>query len=109
MSSPTVSRTTSDPAAAPVSKSAYPPPASEPTQHGPKGILFDFNLGCRVVLPPGDWSIALRDLDTGNIIFQSRNRGALVTSTKRYFIRFRIEIWDHEKELFTHDYDATGQ
>ena len=34
-------------------KSAYPPPAPVPTQEGPRGIRFDFNLGCRITLPAG--------------------------------------------------------
>jgi hypothetical protein len=41
-----------DAAAAP--KRAYPAPAEVPTQQGPKGIQFDFNDGCRVVLPEAD-------------------------------------------------------
>ncbi len=63
--------------AAPV-RPAYPPPAEQPTQHGPKGIRFDFNLGCRVILPEGEWRICLRDLDTGNILFESQNTSALL-------------------------------
>ena len=93
-------------APAPAARPAYPPPAEQPTQEGPKGIRFDFNLGCRVVLPEGEWRICLRDLDTGNILFESKNTGAFVTSAKRYFVRFRIEIWDHGEKLLTHDYDA---
>ena len=87
---------------------AYPPPAEQPTQHGPKGIRFDFNLGCRVVLPEGDWRVCLRDLDTGNILFESENKGAFVNSAKRWFVRFRIEVWDHGEPVLTHDYDAGG-
>src|SRR5215471_19891608 len=35
----------------------YPAPAELPTQHGPKGLRFDFNDGCRVMLPEseGPW------------------------------------------------------
>ena len=97
-----------DPTAVPV-RPAYPPPAEQPTQHGPKGIRFDFNLGCRVILPEGEWRICLRDLDTGNILFESQNTGAFVNSAKRYFVRFRVEVWDHGESVFRHDYDAKGQ
>jgi autotransporter strand-loop-strand O-heptosyltransferase len=79
------------------SRSAYPPPAALPTQQGPLGIRFDFNHGTRVVLPnraEGTWRVRLRDLDTANILFQSENRGALVASTKRYFVRCGIEVWE---------------
>ena len=57
-------------------KPAYPPPADRPTQAGPEGIFFDFNQGCRVLLPQrehGSWRARLRDLDTGNILFESEN------------------------------------
>ncbi|HLB97727.1 MAG TPA: hypothetical protein VJK90_08695, partial [Acetobacteraceae bacterium] len=63
----------------PERKAPYPPPASLPTQLGPEGIRFDFNHGARVILPnrtEGKWRVRLRDLDTGNILFQSENQGA---------------------------------
>ena len=98
-------------AAAPpaASRPAYPPPAEQPTQDGPLGIRFDFNLGCRVVLPAGEWRISLRDLDTGNILFESENTGAFVNSAQRYYVRFRIETWDRGQPVFRHDYDAEGR
>ena len=100
------------------SKSPYPPPAPEPTQAGPNGIRFDFNNGCRVQLPKrakGSWRIRLRDLDTGNILFESENQGATISSSKRWFIRFRIEVWEFEEgveappqPVFSHDLDLAG-
>jgi autotransporter strand-loop-strand O-heptosyltransferase len=98
-------------------KSPYPPVAASPTQAGPEGIRFDFNQGCRVVLPnreTGLWRICLRDLDTGNILFQSENKGAYVNSAKRWYLRFRIEIWDvveagAARLVLQHDYDAAGR
>ena len=68
------------PAAAPV-KPAYPPAAPLPTQSAPAGIRFDFNQGARLELPPrkeGRWRVRLRDLRTGNILFESENQGARV-------------------------------
>ncbi len=78
---------------------AYPPPRRMPTQAGPQGIRFDFNLGARVVLPTrttAAWRVRLRDLDTGNILFESENQGAFVNCAKRWFVRFRVEVWDLE-------------
>lgn len=97
-----------------VSRPPYPPAAPRPTQAGPEGILFDFNQGCRVALPnrqTGSWRVRLRDLDAGNILFQSENQGAVVNSTKRWFVRFGIEVWSLEDEgeerlVFSHDYQA---
>jgi autotransporter strand-loop-strand O-heptosyltransferase len=101
----------------PEGKSAYPPPHAVPTQEGPEGIRFDFNHGARVLLPTrtsGKWRVRLRDLDTGNILFQSENQGALVRSSKRWFVRFRVEVWSLEdgqddRLVLTHDYDARGR
>jgi autotransporter strand-loop-strand O-heptosyltransferase len=95
-------------------KRPYPPPAQKPTQRGPRGIRFDFNHGARVVLPArteGRWRVQLRDLDTGNVLFQSENKGAFVSSTKRYYVRIGIEVWDINEAgdattVLSHAYDA---
>ncbi|HWE45777.1 MAG TPA: autotransporter strand-loop-strand O-heptosyltransferase [Caulobacteraceae bacterium] len=88
---------------------AYPQPTVLPTQEGPRGVRYDFNLGCRVALPKredGEWLVRLRDLETGNVLFESRNRGSFVASSKRFFVRFCIEVSDGETEIFRHDYDC---
>lgn len=64
-------------------KSPYPKIAEQLTQAGPAGIRFDFNQGARIVVPPleeGKWRVRLCDLDTDNILFESRNAGATVLS-----------------------------
>jgi autotransporter strand-loop-strand O-heptosyltransferase len=91
--------------AAPV-KSAYPPAAAEPTQTAPQGIRYDFNLGARMRLPEGKWRIRLRDIDTGNTLFESENEGALVASAKRFYVRFLIEVWSEGALVFVHEYDC---
>jgi autotransporter strand-loop-strand O-heptosyltransferase len=100
-------------------KSPYPPASSTPVLMGPDGIRFDFNLGCRVSLPPrteGKWRVRLRDLDTGNILFESENKGAFVNSAKRWYVRFKVEIWsiddnapDDPHVVMAHDYDSRHQ
>lgn len=88
-----------------------------PTQVGPDGILFDFNLGARVVLPPreeGKWRVILRDLDTGNVLFANENTGATVHSSKRYYVRFRLEVDELKvdgttREVLRHDLDCKGK
>jgi len=107
----------SDSGSAPKSKGPYPPPAEAPTQLGPQGIRFDFNYGARLVLPTrldGKWRVRLRDLDTGNVLFQSENQGAVVSSAKRYFVRFGVEVWSLDEAgtatpVMSHDYDARGR
>jgi autotransporter strand-loop-strand O-heptosyltransferase len=60
------------------------------------------------------WRIRLRDIDTGNILFESENKGAFVNSAKRWYVRFRIEIWSLDegvepREVLKHDFDTSGQ
>jgi len=79
--------------------------------------LYDFNDGCRVVLPEGQWHVRLRDLDTGNILYETDIGAGRINSSKRYYLRCRIEVWSKElaaKELpgepvFRHDYSAKDQ
>lgn len=105
------------PPRAETAKSPYPPAAALPTQQGAHGIRFDFNHGARVVLPnrtKGSWRVKLRDLDTGNVLFESENQGAFVTSTKRYFVRFGIEVWQADAHgattpVLAHEFDATNR
>jgi autotransporter strand-loop-strand O-heptosyltransferase len=86
------------------------PPPDTPTQAGPYGIMFDFNDGCRVWVPEAAhaWRVRLRDLDTDNILFETTLRTGLVRSSKRYFIRFGIDVWadgdDTGVPVFTHAY-----
>ena len=58
----------------------------------------------------GKWRVRLRDLDTGNILFESENQGAFVTSAKRYYVRFGVEVWDGADPgappFLIHEYDA---
>ena len=113
-----VSETVSSATAAPsANASAFPPPAAQPTQLGPHGIRFDFNQGARVVLPArekGQWRVRLRDLDTGNILFQSDVKGAFVSSAKRFYVRFSVEVWElddagNTTPVLTHEYDCRGR
>ncbi len=88
-------------------KPAYPAPAAEPTQSAIEGIRFDFNHGARVWLPDGQGlRVRLRDSDTCNILFDSKDTARQVQSAKHYFIRFKIEVLRGDTVVFTHDYDA---
>ena len=91
-------------------KRPYPLPAQFPTRAGPLGIRFDFNLGARIMLPDGkQWRIRLRDLDTGNILFESSPGAAFVNSSKRYYLRIGLEVLDKDGTVFQHDYDAARE
>jgi autotransporter strand-loop-strand O-heptosyltransferase len=96
----------------------YPFAATVPTQSGPMGIRFDFNEGARVFLPArqeGLWQVRLRDLDTGNILFETQSKGAQnVRSSKQFFVRFGIEVWDipadgATTQVLAHAFEAVDQ
>jgi autotransporter strand-loop-strand O-heptosyltransferase len=95
----------------PEHKRAYPAPAELPTQEGTQEIRFDFNDGCRVMLPESKhpWWVRLSDLDSGNVLFDTEMNVGRVNSTKRYFVRIRLEVWQHGKRVFSHDYSATNR
>lgn len=103
-------------------KAPYPAPATAPVRVGKGNIRFDFNEGCRLQLPKpeqGSWRIRLKDLDTGNVLFEhSGLQDAFVRSSKRWYVRFGIEIWEEgvqengkplSEPFFTHDYKAEAQ
>jgi len=73
----------------------FPTPPELPTCAGPEGILFDFNYGARVYLPEGKWHVILLDDDSGNILFSCDSEGGWVTSNKKYYVRFRIQVFHH--------------
>ena len=98
--------------APPVSVEGISPAVAEwPTQKGPKGILFDFNDGCRVVVPEAEhpWRVRLSDLDTGNVLFETDLKAGRINSTKRYYVRFRLEVFQQGEAVFTHDYSAANR
>lgn len=99
------------------SRPVYPPAAPLPTQIGPDGVRFDFNMGARVLLPERDglqWRVLLRDLDTGNVLFDATAQKGTVRSSKQYYIRFGIEVWsiidcNNPLLVLSHQYDAAGR
>ena len=55
------------------------------------------------------WKVQLSDLDTGNVLYQTEMVEGRVNSTKRYYVRFRLEAWLQDQLLFSHDYSAAGR
>jgi len=92
-------------------KPAYPPAPAIPVQVAPKDVRFDFNEGCRVLLPDSEhpWRVRISDLDTGNILYETEIKAGRVSSTKRYFVRFGVDIWRQGELLFRHEYNCEGQ
>lgn len=77
----------------------FPTPPEFPTCAGPEGILFDFNYGARVYLPEGKWHVILMDDESGNILFSCDSQGGWVTSNKKYYVRFRIQVFHQGETL----------
>jgi autotransporter strand-loop-strand O-heptosyltransferase len=94
-----------------ITKRPYPAPAEVPTQHGPRGIQFDYNDGCRVMLPEADqpWRVRLSDKETGNILFETELKAGRINSTKRYFVPSRIDVWQGSEHVLAHDYSAADR
>jgi autotransporter strand-loop-strand O-heptosyltransferase len=92
-------------------KRSYSAPAELPTQHAVRGVRFDFNDGCRVLIPEAEqpFRIRLSDLDTGNVLFDSELKSGRVNSTKRYYVRFRLELWQQGQSVFAHEYSAADR
>ncbi|MBO1361878.1 autotransporter strand-loop-strand O-heptosyltransferase [Acetobacter sacchari] len=79
------------------------------TNKGPEGLHFDFNDGCRVSLPPGDWHVTLRDMDTKSVLFSSPVAQGVVQSSKRYYLKFEIEVKKDGRLIFSHEMNLEGR
>ena len=95
-----------------------PPALTMPS--GLEGIRYDFNLGARVSVPEGSYRVRLIDREAELCTYDTECSGVVVSSTKRYFVNYRIEVLqvDEEKStpgqkqfklVFAHDYDARGK
>ena len=87
-------------------KRPYSAPAATPTQQGPRGIRYDGNDGCRVLLPEGNWRVRLSDLDTGNVLYETQTKASFVSTVKRYYLRFCVEVWEGDYQILRHEYSA---
>jgi len=88
------------------------PAPDVPTQAGPRGIRFDFNEGARVLLPKGEWHVQLEDADSGNTLFACDVDEGWVVSTKKYYVPFRIRVWDRndlETPILDHSMNLCGK
>lgn len=73
------------------------------------GLCFDFNYGARVTVPEGNWRVKLIDRDMFVTLYDSPASGAMITSTKKYFVNFRLEIYKDDKLILEHNYDASNK
>lgn len=78
-------------------------------ESGLPGIKFDFNYGARVTVPQGDYRVRLIDREACLTVYDAAASDVLVTSSKKYFVDFRIEVYEKGKLLFAHDMDLAGK
>jgi autotransporter strand-loop-strand O-heptosyltransferase len=88
-------------------------PAAVPTQVGPQGLRFDYNDGCRVLLPKAEqpWRVRLTDLDTSSVLYDAQVVSGQVRSMRRHYLRIRLEVWagHHAEPVLRHDYAAADR
>ena len=73
------------------------------------GLEFDFNYGLRVKVPEGDWRVKFTDRDAGVTLYDARASNVFVSSTKKYYINFGLEIYRGDRLVFSHDFDPRGK
>lgn len=86
----------------------------EPSMDAGNGVWYDFANGFRVMSPaaPGEYEIIVWNLDTGTVIFRSAMPpGTLAVGSRKYYIRYRIELSDHSagRLLARIDFDCTDR
>jgi len=82
---------------------------STPSQAGPEGIRFDFQDGCRISLPHGEWHAEIRDVATQTLLFAQANTGGLVSSSKKYFVPFSLRVSRNGVTVLDHELDLTDR
>ena len=72
-------------------------------------VKLDFNYGVRLMVPEGNYHVRFMDKDTSTILYDADASGAVVTSTKKYYVNFRVELYRDGKLIYTHDLDLKGR
>ncbi len=70
------------------------------------GLEFDFNYGARVKVPAGNWRVKIVDRDAFVTLYDEKADDVIVTSTKKYYVNFRLEIYRDEQLILAHDFNA---
>ncbi len=69
------------------------------------GLEFDFNHGARVKVPKGNWRIKIVDRDSLLTLYDVKADTSIVSTVKKYYINYRIEIYQDNRLIFTHDFN----
>ena len=71
--------------------------------------LLRLQLRARVTVPQGEYRVKFIDRNACLTVYDAPASGVLVTSSKKYFIDFRIEVYEKDKMIFAHDLDLRSQ
>ena len=73
------------------------------------GVTVDFNYGARVRVPAGSWLVRVINQETCMILGEFSMNDRIIVSPQKYFIDFRIEIYQEGALQAVHTYDALGK
>jgi len=76
---------------------------------GVEGLEFDFNYGARIKVPEGNWRVKIIDRDAAITLYDAKANNVIVTSIKKYYVNFRIEVYKDDKLFLEHDLDLKGK
>ncbi|MCX4151051.1 MULTISPECIES: autotransporter strand-loop-strand O-heptosyltransferase [Paraburkholderia] len=92
-----------------VIKRAFLAPAEVNTQQGPDGIRYDFNDGCRVSVPEGNWRVEMRDSSSDYVLYRMPLNNSGVSTNKKFFVPFGIRVWKDDALVFEHNLSLKGK
>lgn len=101
-------------ASAPEQENAYGSIPAMPCIEAVEGIRYDFNQGLRVFFPDNGkkYKLIFKDADAGLLLYNASTQpGTIVSSVKKYYIRYQFEVWDEKEEtkLFEHTLDLANK
>ena len=73
------------------------------------GLEIDFNYGVRDKVPAGNWRVKFTDRDQFVTLYDAKASDVLVTSTKKYYVNFGLEIYLDDKLVLSHDLSLAGK
>lgn len=76
---------------------------------GIAGLEFDFNYGVRIKVPEGSWRIKIFDRDTLTLLYDAAYSDTVMTSHLKYYVNFRLEVYQDDKLIFEHNMDLEGK
>ncbi|MCQ2379722.1 MAG: autotransporter strand-loop-strand O-heptosyltransferase [Victivallaceae bacterium] len=78
----------------------------------PSGVRYDFAFGYRILMPSDnrDYLLKIYDLDSGMLLDQFNLKGGnIVIGERKFFVRYRIEVYCEGKMIMEHNYDCSGK